>query len=1140
MSAPATLGHFALLESLGEGGMGTVYRAHDPRLGRDVAVKLLRAEHVDEASRERFRREARAASALSHPNIVTVFDVGEAPNGWFIAMELVQGESLAVWRAASPGIPRLADAGAQCALALAAAHEAGIVHRDVKPENVMVRGDGYVKLLDFGLARLIDAERASNTAERNSATGLTSPGLVLGTLRYLSPEQASGDPIGSPSDVFSLGTMLYELATGAHPFMARSDVGIIGQIITRDPTPPIEVLPDLPVAFDALLRVMMAKEPAGRPTANEVAEALQELAGGRSRLGGATPRSVGVFATPVGDPEAQGGRARSGDTGSGLSGVRTGGTTRLRARRSGVVVGHAVELASLLAQWQRVCGGAGRYVGISGEAGIGKSTFVEAALASLDDDGTLVVARGRCSERLAGTEAYLPILDALDGVCDADETGRFAAVIAETAPAWHALRTHGEALALGTQERLKREMLALVRRVTTTRPLVLFLDDMHWADVSTVDLLAYIGAHLDGLPLLLLATYRGAEMRATNHPFLPLARDLGAHEHFSEIAVSLLRLEDVEQYLDATFSGHAFPPELAVRLHARTEGNALFLVDVLRWMSGQGLIAESEGRWRVQGALDALESGLPSTVRAMIERKIAQLDETDRRLLQVAAVQGAQFDSAALAAALRADEADLEDRLLLLERVYAFVRRQGEERYPDRSVSTRYRFVHVLYQNVLAEEITASRRASWSRGLADTIEARAKDRVGDLAAELALLREGARDAEAAAQWYGVAASRALSRYAFAESAALATRGMAQLGLVEPGATRDQLALTLHLVLGSVSLVRQGYQAPETGEHMERARVLCESVGDTPALLPALYALVLRAVAHGTWAETAQLLEQMGQSGSDEHRVLAQATMTLCSIGCLVHRTDPRRAYQYALEVDDLLATGRLDLPPGMHPDPVLANLCEAVRAMWMLDHVEAAWAQLEKAKRYAHGRNDPQSEPFITIFEAELHLVLGDPAAAAAAAQRGLAIATEHGIASEQLWNAMYLGGALVASGKPEDALALMRPTLAIIEAVGLWVCILEWCSYMADALRQVGDLAAAAAELERAMAIAERRGYLDFVPLVWIEAAKLLAHPGWTGDAILGVGDPHDALARARAFADERHAPGFRRLIEAAEQALA
>jgi tetratricopeptide (TPR) repeat protein len=669
---------------------------------------------------------------------------------------------------------------------------------------------------------------------------------------------------------------------------------------------------------------------------------------------------------------------------------------------------------------------------------------------------------------------------------------------------------------------------------------VLFLDDMHWADASTVDLLSYLGAHLDGLPLLLLATYRGAELQAASHPFLAVARDLGAHGHFAEVAISLLRREDVQHYLDATFAGHDFPPDLATRLLARTEGNALFLVDMLRWMSAQGLIAESDGRWRLQGALDAMEGALPGTVRAMIERKIAQLDETDRRLLQAAAVQGAEFDSAALALALRTDEADLEDRLLLLDRVYAFVRRVGEERYPDRSVSTRYRFVHVLYQNVLVSEVTASRRAAWSRALADGIESRAREQVADRAAELALLREGARDAESAARWYGVAAGRALSRYAYAESAALAARGMAQLDLVEPGTARDRLELPLRLAQGSVSLVRQGYQAPETGEHMERARVLCASVGDTPALLPALYALVLRAVAHGTWTETATLLEQMGQAGSGDDRLLAQASRTLCSIGCLVHHGDAQQSYRNALEVDRLLAEGRLALPPGMHPDPVLANLCEAVRAMWMTDRIDEAWRQLEKANRYARERNDPQSEPFITIFECELSLVLGDPARAAAAAQRGLAVATEHGIASEQLWNAMYLGGSLAALGKPEEALALMRPTLAIIEAVGLWVCILQFCSFMASALRQLGDLPAAAAELERAMAIADRREYPDFVPLVWIEAAHLLSHPAWTGEPVLGVRDPREALANAYAFADAHDASGYRRLITAAEAALA
>lgn len=1114
--------------------MGTVYRAHDPRLGRDVAVKLLRADHVDDESRERFRREARAASALSHPNIVTVFDVGEAPNGWFLAMELVQGESLAAWRSERPPFARLADAGAQCALALAAAHEAGIVHRDVKPENVMVRSDGYVKLLDFGLARLLDAERGSNTTRADHDGGLTQPGLVIGTLRYLSPEHAAGDPIGPPSDIFSLGVMLYELAAGQHPFKATSEVGLLGQIIARDPAPVLSVVPDLPTAFDDLLRAMLAKDASVRPSASAVAETLYALAGVTARPGGLTPRAGGAGAPGV----------TSADDGAAgfltVSGIRAGVASRLRARRSGVVVGHVVELGNLLGQWQQVVGGNGRFVGITGEAGIGKTTFVEAALSAFHDEGALLVARGRCSERLAGAEAYLPVLDALDGACEADQSGRFRALVAEVAPAWHALRTHGEASAMGTQERLKREMLALLRRVTRTQPLVLFLDDMHWADASTVDLLSYLGAHLDELPLLLLTTYRNAEVQAGNHPFLSLARDLRARDQFSEIPVSLLRLDDVQQYLDATFQGHAFPAELAVRLHARTEGNALFLGDVLRWMSAQGLIAESDGRWRLQGTLEAMEGGLPGTVRAMIERKIGQLDDTDRRLLQAAAVQGAEFDSAALALALREDEADLEDRLLLLDRVYGFVRKLGEETFPDHSLSTRYRFVHVLYQNVLLEEVAASRRASWSRAIADVIEARARDEVAEQAAELALLREGARDPGAAAKWYAVAASRSLSRYAFAEGAVLAARGMALLERIPDGTARDQVELPLRLVMGSVSLVQQGYQAPETGEHMERARVLCESVGDTPALLPALYTLLLRAVAHGTWAEAEALLEQIGECGGDTHAVLARGAQALMSVGTVTHRGDVRRAYTCAREADTLFAEGKLVLPPGMHPDPVLANFAEAVRVEWMLDHIDDAWKRIDWLYGYARARKDPQSEPFITIFECELHLVLGDPARAAEAAERGLAVATEHGIASEQLWNTMYLGASLTALGKPTEALALMRPTLAVIEAVGLWVCILQFCSFMANALRQLGELTAAAAELERAMAIATRRAYLEFEPLAWIEAAHLLAHPAWTGEPVLGVRHAAEAIGRANARVEERGAIGYRRLIEAAEQALA
>ena len=324
---------------------------------------------------------------------------------------------------------------------------------------------------------------------------------------------------------------------------------------------------------------------------------------------------------------------------------------------------------------------------------------------------------------------------------------------------------------------------------------------------------------------------------------------------------------------------------------------------------------------------------------------------------------------------------------------------------------------------------------------------------------------------------------------------------------------------------------------DTAEVFEKASIVMQIVETTNEGLKRAYTVKIPAkdIAAKIEGEVAKIAPQVRMPGFRPGKVPANLVRKMH--GPALHQEALNTSVREAM--DKLLAKGPIVMPPGMHPDPVLAGLSEAVRAAWMTDRIDEAWARIDWLYAYARSRKDPQSEPFITIFECELHLVLGDPERAAAAAQRGLTVATEHGIASEQLWNTMYLGGSLAALGKPTEALALMRPALAVIEAVGLWVCILEFCSYMANALRQLGELAAAAAELERAMAIANRREYYDFVPMVWIEAAHLLAHPAWTGEPILGVPDPATAIARAYEHAAQTGGVGYHRLIQAAERAL-
>jgi predicted ATPase len=1039
---------YKVLDLLGRGGMGVVYKARQESLNRLVALKFLPEECAREpAWLARFRREARTASALNHPHICTIHDAGDCAGRPFLSMEWVEGQTLEALAGQRRPLGDVVGWLTQVAGALAAAHAAGVVHRDVKPANIMVRDDGIVKVLDFGLARLLPGGGA-----RASTTGatLSGPGARVGTPLYMSPEQARAEPVEAATDVFSLGLVLYELAAGRHPFRADSEVGVLHAIVAHEPLPPSRLNPEVPASLEALIQHMLTKDPRLRPSAAEVEASL-------ARWTLEAPRGPGG---------------------------RPGGPGRPP------VVGRRQERAALHAAFEEAAGGRGLLVCVSGEPGLGKTTLVESFLEELAAGGrSWALARGRCSERLAGTEAYLPVLEALDTLLQGDGGASAAQAMKLLAPSWYVqlapLADDDPSLAPlladareASQERRKRELGVFLHELSRQRPVVVFLDDVHWADVSTVDLLAYLGSRCAGWRLLVVLTYRPADLLGSRHPFGPLKLELQGRGVCREVVLPFLSRDDLHRYLALTFAGHRFPPELAAVLHARTGGNPLFMVDLFRYLRDRGAIVQQEGHWALVRPVAELQRELPDSVRAMIQRKVDQLDAADRQLLMAASIQCPEFDSAVVAHLLGLEPAEVEERLGVLERVQGLVRLVREQAFPDGTLTLRYGFVHVLYQDALYAALAPSRKAVWSAAAARALVCHYGDKSAGLAAELAELFEVGRDPERAADYYLLAAENAARLFAHHEAVALARRGVAVFQALPDTPERARRELRLQMALGIQLQLVRGYAAPEAEAIYARARTLCEPAREPQTLFPVLWGLWMYYEVHARLGKSRELAEQLftlAQEGGDPARLLhARVALAVTSLA-LGNPAATRGHMEQGLALYDPKRHGGHAHLYGQ--DSGVSYRAFGSVALWLLGYPDQAVQRGREAVALGEQLGQPSALALARHFAGLVRQYRREAPAAQVSAEAVLAVAAEHGFSFWQASGRMMRGWAVAEQGSGADGIAQLREGLAGYAATGAETYRTCYLGLLAEALGSEERIEEALGVLAEALAQVDRTG---------------------------------------------------------------
>lgn len=1058
---PAVPG-YDIVELIGRGGMGIVYKAREASLGRYVAVKLLRDDHARAPEQlARFLREARTASALNHPGICTVHALCDFGGRPFIVMELIEGQTLRGLVARRPKPEEVARLIGQAALALAAAHAAGVVHRDIKPENIMARADGHVKVVDFGLARLLPAGSpgrlpagipgvaAGVSVSQGASHGViiagsdsgTDPGMTAGTLSYMSPEQTRSEPVGSASDVFSLGIVAYELATGRHPFAAGSVLGTFNAIATVPPIPPRRFLPALSPKLEALMMQMLDKDPRLRPTAAEIGATLGRET--RTKIG----RSEGTPANPP--------------------------------RRK--TVGREVEREALWAAFDASDRGRGLLLCVSGEPGIGKTTLVEDWLRELSGSARVAgIGRGRCSERLAGTGSYLPVLEALEGMLSG-ETGSLATrTMRELAPTWYAqvaplqpdssteLLTPAEP---PTQERMKREFLAFVAEIGQRLPLVFFVDDLHWADASTVDLLAWLGRRSAGLRLLVVTTYRPRDMQSGKNPFVPVQLELQRHGVCRELPLAFLTHRDVETYLSLGFPDHQFPTDFAARLHEQTEGNPLFLAELVRHLRDRGVIASRNGSWTLAQDIPDFQKDLPVSVRSLIRRQIDQLDEGDRRLLSVGSVQGYEFDAAIAAGVLSRNAAEVEERLELLERVHGLVCLVREQEFPDGTLTLRYRFVHVLYQNSLYAAVPPSRRAEWSEAVARALLAHHGSQNAVVASEAALLFEKARAWEQAAECFYLAARNPLRLHAHREAAVLAKCGLEMLARLPETPDHARQEARLQFALGLALQPSEGFAAPVVVEAYRRARALSHveiEIGSRSPLLWGLWSFYILRGEHQAAREIADELSELATGQTDPLVSLAADHSLGYSLMMLGEPVEAWSRLGRKLPTETQAVYGRdIGIPFRAHGSVVL----------WLLGFPDQAIERSHQAVAQARAKQDLYGLSIALFNAAKVHHLRREAEATAEYAQALLSLAEEQAFPVWFAAGTILAGWAEARLGEWDTGAARIRQGIAAYLTNGAAMMHPHFLGLLAEALETGGQIDEGLDALNRARSIVDETG---------------------------------------------------------------
>lgn len=706
------------------------------------------------------------------------------------------------------------------------------------------------------------------------------------------------------------------------------------------------------------------------------------------------------------------------------------------------------ELSTLHRYLRSTLGGKRQVVFIAGEAGIGKTALLNAFLEQADAAGPVRIACGQCIEQYGTREAYLPILDALGKLCHGAHADETLAVLGHHAPSWlmqmpgfisdeqfEALQKRVQGI---TQTRMLGELCEALEVLAAKQPLILGLEDLQWSDPSTLDRLSIIARREERARLMVIGTYRPADVIISEHPLRTVVHDLQAHRLCAELWPGYLTEHGVEQYLAGRFPDNHFPARLKQLIHRNTSGNPLFVSAIVEELSRDKSIEKRDGHWELIGKPEQIGSWKSPSLRHLIEGQLSRLRPGEQRVIEVAAIAGSEFTPDLIAAALGIDLAEAEEHCEALARRRQVLRLVEGDSSRELAEQPRYEFAHDLYRAAAFDRSSQARRRRWYQRIAERIVAERGEQVDELATELAYYFEHAGMPEAAAHYCALAGEKAAQQFANTEAFGQFRRGIELLKGVPASNARDALELRLQVGLALPLTGSQGFESDEVVAVLSRASELNQRLGDSPQSFGALRGLYQLRMGRGDYQGTLDLCDKIDRVAEREASpaFIAEATrlrgLGAFFLGRLVESRDA-----FASSLASYGREARTSRVFAIADDPEVTGATVLSLVLWMLGYPDQALQRGREGLRRAISLGAPYSIAVAHCFLAMLMRFLRDYAATIKEAEHALAVCEQHGFAQWRAQASLERGWAIAMRGRTTAGIKEIRSAL-VASSLGL------------------------------------------------------------------------------------------------------